>query len=385
MHIKIGKRKIFMRILKSAVAILSIPIIYLTAASTLPYIEPFFSKVAVISAGISFFEGGKSLVLNEAENNGYELADDVVINDTDEVTYSEPEQEASSESLTETEPSSIPSSEPVSETVKPENAGTIKRQTYKAGTTSVYIPLNDGFIKNCTTIGVDKIQAAIAKKPKFKIAANSKPEVLIMHTHATESYQMENTNWFSKSYSSRTTDNTKNMIRVGDEIEKQLTDAGIGVIHDKTLHDYPSYNGAYERSAETVKRILKENPTIKVVLDVHRDAIQPDPNTMIAPVTEIDGRSCAQVMIISGCDNGKFNMPNYMENLKFSASLARQMEKNYPTLSRPILFDYRKYNQNLTTGSILLEMGGHANTLDEAIYAGELVGKSLAEVLLSLK
>jgi len=106
---------------------------------------------------------------------------------------------------------------------------------------------------------------------------------------------------------------------------------------------------------------------------------------MIAPVTTIDGRSCAQVMIISGCDNGKMNMPKYMENLKFSASLQSQMESDYKSLTRPILFDYRKYNQNLTTGSILLEMGGHANTLDEAIYAGELVGKSLVKTLKSLK
>ncbi len=206
-----------------------------------------------------------------------------------------------------------------------------------------------------------------------------------MHTHATECYQDEERDWFSKSFPTRTTDNNKNMTRVGDEIAKQLEAAGIGVIHDRTPHDYPSYNGAYERSAVTIKKIIKENPSIKVVLDVHRDAIQPDANTMISPVTTINGRSCAQVMIISGCDNGKMNMPNYMENLKFSASLQRSMENSYKTLTRPILFDYRKYNQNLTTGSILVEVGGHANTLDEAMYAGELVGKSLVETLVALK
>ena len=78
-------------------------------------------------------------------------------------------------------------------------------------------------------------------------------------------------------------------------------------------------------------------------------------------------------------------MPNYMENLKFSAALQAQIETDYPTLTRPILFDYRKYNQDLTTGSILLEVGGHANTLEEALNCGEFVGKSLAKVLLALK
>ena len=205
-----------------------------------------------------------------------------------------------------------------------------------------------------------------------------------MHTHATEGYQSRARDWFDPASTSRTTDCSQNTCRVGDEIEKQLLAAGIGVLHDRTLHDYPSYNGAYERSAATVKGYLEQYPSIKVVLDVHRDAIQPDAETMVAPVAEINGKSSAQVMIISGCDNGSFNMPNYRENLKFSASLQRQMAEDYPGLARPILFDYRKYNQDLTTGSILLEMGGHGNTLEEAVYCGELVGKSLAKVLSSL-
>ncbi|MEG0691522.1 MAG: stage II sporulation protein P, partial [Oscillospiraceae bacterium] len=270
-------------------------------------------------------------------------------------------------------------------TERPANTGIINRKTYVEGNTAVYINIKEGFIKNCTKLPPEKILDAIKKEPKFKIKANAQPEVLIMHTHATEGYQDVELGYFDKASTTRTTDNTKNTTRVGDEIEKQLIEAGIGVIHDKTLHDYPSYNGAYERSAVTVKKILKENPTIKVVLDVHRDAIQPDSDTMIAPVTTINGKNAAQVMIISGCDDGTMNMPNYMENLKLSVALQRQMEADYKTLARPIMFDYRKYNQNLTTGSILLEMGGHANTLDEAIYCGELVGKSLAKVLISLK
>lgn len=275
--------------------------------------------------------------------------------------------------------------EPVVETaVKPQNAGNILRKFYQSNGGTAFVNLNPGFLKNCTKLSNASIIKEAEKPPAFKILADGTPEVLIMHTHATEGYQPVLSQWYDKSNTSRTTDNSKNTTRVGDEIAKQLTDAGIGVIQDKTLHDYPSYNGAYERSAETVKRILKENPTIKVVLDVHRDAIQQDASTMVAPVVNINGKDCAQVMIISGCDDGTMNMPKYMENLKFSSALQRQMETDYPGLARPILFDYRKYNQNLTTGSILLEMGGHANTLEEAIYCGELVGKSLAQTLLSL-
>lgn len=269
--------------------------------------------------------------------------------------------------------------------VKPANAGAIVKKFYEQGQTAAFINLNSGFLKNCTTLSADEILKTAEKKPKFKITADGSPEVLLMHTHTTESYQSDTDEWFEKGSSSRTTDNSKNMVRVGEEIKRELEAVGIGVIHDKTLHDYPSYNGAYERSAETVKKILKENPSIKVVLDVHRDAIQPDADTMIAPTVEINGKSCAQVMIIAGCENGKLGLPNFKENLKFASLIQRQMSGDYQGLARPILFDYRKYNQNLTTGSLLLEMGGHANTLEEAIYCGELVGKSIATALIGLK
>lgn len=269
--------------------------------------------------------------------------------------------------------------------VKPEKAGTVSRKTYLEGAGQVYIPLENGFIKNCTALSPSEIEKTVSRQPKFKIAADGSPEVLIMHTHATEAYQSGQSEWFDLEYSSRTVDLSQNVVRIGDEIEKKLNEAGIGVIHDTTLHDYPSYNGSYERSAVTVKKILSENPTIKVVLDVHRDAIQPSADSIVAPVTEIDGRSCAQVMIISGCDDGTMNMPNYKENLKLAALFQNTMAANYNALARPVLFDYRKYNQDLTTGSLLLEMGGHANSLDEAIYCGELVGECIAEALLTLK
>lgn len=276
--------------------------------------------------------------------------------------------------------------QPVQVLVRPDNAGEVIRKTYSAGTTTNFIGLANGYINNATEISNTTINQTIAQSPDIAILADGSPEVLIMHTHATETYlEVGQTEWFDLTYDGRTTDENKNVIRVGEEIAKQIEQAGIGVIHDTTLHDYPSFNGAYDRSAVTVQEILEANPNIKVVLDVHRDAIVNSSDTITAPVTTINGKDAAQIMIISGCDNGLFNMPNYMENLKFASALQQQMELMYPTLTRPILFDYRKYNQDLTTGSILLEMGGHANTLDEAIYSGELIGTALGELLLELK
>lgn len=219
--------------------------------------------------------------------------------------------------------------------------------------------------------------------PAFKIAVNDEPQVLIMHTHTTETYEPCVRENYDNSFNYRTTDSSKNVVAVGDAITAKLEKAGIGVIHSDVIHDYPSYNGSYERSAETVSAILKEHPSIKVVLDIHRDAICTD-TTLAQPVVEIDGKEAAQIMIISGCDDGTMGMPDYLLNFRFACRLQEKMESLYPGFTRPLLFDYRRYNQDLTTGSLLIEVGSHGNTIEQAVYSGELIGNALAEVLLAL-
>lgn len=262
------------------------------------------------------------------------------------------------------------------------HSGTIVEKTYGGYTSSQYINLEkSGMVRNCTSLSNETLLNESKLMPEFKIATDGTPQVLIMHTHTTESFEPYQRNFYDASFSSRTTDVTKNVVAVGNEIENALKDAGIGVIHNTTVHDYPQYDGSYQRSCETVKQILAENPTIKVVLDIHRDAISLENNTRIAPVTTIDGKKAAQMMIISGCDDGTMNMPNYLKNFRFASLLQQNIESDYPTLTRPVLFDYRNYNQELTTGSILIEIGSHGNSIDEAVYTGQLVGKSLAKAL----
>lgn len=242
---------------------------------------------------------------------------------------------------------------------------------------------NGGQVSNSTSISNSELLQESVLKPAFKISVNEKPQVLIMHTHTTETYEPYVRESFDPSFNYRTTESTKNVVAVGEIIAEKLRDAGIVTIHDETIHDYPSYTGAYERSAETVKSILEENPSIKVVLDIHRDAIGTE-SSITQPIADIDGKESAQVMIISGCDDGTMDMPNYMFNFRFACRLQQQMESMYPGLTRPLLFDYRRYNQDLTTGSLLIEVGSHGNTLDQAMYAGSLLGDALAEVLLDL-
>ena len=96
----------------------------------------------------------------------------------------------------------------------------------------------------------------------------------------------------------------------------------------------------------------------------------------------MNGQQAAQVMIICGCDNGSsISLPNYRQNLRFAAAWERAMEGTFPGLTRPVLFSYRFYNQDLTTGSLLIEVGGHGNNLNEALYAGQLAAEGLIRAL----
>ncbi|MBR3268774.1 MAG: stage II sporulation protein P [Oscillospiraceae bacterium] len=221
------------------------------------------------------------------------------------------------------------------------------------------------------------------KAPSLDLRIDGTPMVLIYHTHTTESFVAEKTGAYDSSCIFRTTEPDKDMVMVGDAIAEQLSAAGIGVVHSREIHDYPVWSGAYGNSAKTIRSVLEQYPSICIALDIHRDAIS-DGSTVIAPVCTINGKQSAQIMIISGCDNGSMGMPNYLENFRFASALQQNAESMFPGFTRPILFSYRKYNQDLSKGGLLIEVGSQGNTLEEARYAGELVGKSLSETIRKL-
>lgn len=262
----------------------------------------------------------------------------------------------------------------------PEGMGPVLEQHYGQGEGERYIPTGAATIKNCTALSAGEIAAEISRGMPFAIEVNSaEPQVLLMHTHATESYLTESAHWYDPAWGGRTTEPAANMCAVGEAMAAALNAAGVNTLHDTTLHDYPSYNGSYEKSNATVRRYLEQYPSIRVVIDVHRDAIEKE-GAVVAPVAGIEGEKAAQVMLICGCDkNG--NLPNFRQNLRFAAAWQERMETLYPGLTRPVLFDYRYYNQDLTTGSLLIEVGGHGNTLQEAVTSGRLAGQALAALL----
>lgn len=266
----------------------------------------------------------------------------------------------------------------------PDGMAPLLEAHYEQGAGAGYVSSGAATVRNSTDLPDSEVAAEMMQTLPFQVELNSaEPQVLIMHTHTTETYELEEKNWCDPAFSARSTDLSVNMAAVGAEMAAQLNAAGVNTLHDTTLHDYPSYNGSYAKSNATVRSYLERYPSIKVVLDVHRDAIETEGGSRMAPVCTVDGRQAAQVMIICGCDNGgSVRLPGWRQNLRFAAAWERSMEGMYPGFTRPVLFSYRFYNQDLTTGSLLIEIGGHGNNLNEALYAGQLAANGLVQALL---
>ena len=171
------------------------------------------------------------------------------------------------------------------------------------------------------------------------------------------------------------------MVRVGDEICKILEERGIGVIHDREIHD-TSYNAAYDSSRKSVVEYLEKYPSIEITIDVHRDSITYKDETKVKPTAVVNDKKAAKMMIISGCEYGSVkNFPNWEYNLRFACAVTDKLNSLYPDLMRPVLFSERKYNMDLTKNSFLLEIGTDANTLEEACYSGRLFANTLADLI----
>lgn len=306
----------------------------------------------------------------------------------------EPASEATSELSTESEPTAESTVNNIDgienylvalqdDSAKPENAGTVIEKNYPQGSGEKFIACGTGSIKNNTRVSASEVAAEIENPLPFAVEWNSpEPQILIMHTHATEDYRLSAGLWFSPDDGSRSTDRNINMCAVGRVMADTLNAAGLNTLHDETLNDYPSYTGSYSNSRAVVQQYLAQYPSIKIVLDVHRDAIETESGSRMAPVCTVNGRQAAQVMIICGSDNGTtVKLPNWRQNLRFAAAWETAMEGMYPGFTRSVLLSYRFYNQDLTTGSLLIEIGGHGNNLNEALYAGQLAAQGLVEAL----
>lgn len=230
---------------------------------------------------------------------------------------------------------------------------------------------------NC---GYEPDLAALLTEPLEWELDNGEPAVLILHSHTTESYTKSQGEEYEESSAYRTLDGNYNMLCLGTLVAQRLEEAGIGVIHDTEYHDYPSYNEAYANAAASTESILAEYPSIRLILDLHRDAADTAYGQMVTECS-IGSQTAAQLMLVVGTDDGGLENPDWEANLSLALKLQVLLEKDNPGICRPLNLTYHRYNQHLGNRALLIEIGAAGNTLHEA----ELAAEKLAQAIIELK
>jgi len=240
--------------------------------------------------------------------------------------------------------------------------------------TPAYVPE----IRNDTAFAVDP---AVWQMSNVSLDVTDAPQVLIVHTHTSEAYTPDDAHPYVPDDNDRTLDERYNVVAVGERVGEVLETAGIAVLHDTTLNDYPSYSGSYSRMCDIIEGYLVEYPTIRVVLDVHRDAIIYDDGTRFAPTSTIGGARTAQVMLVVGTNEGGLTHDAWAENLAFALDIQRTADETYPGLMRPVNLRSARFNQHVSPGALIVEIGASGNTLGEALNGASRFAEVLVETL----
>ena len=219
---------------------------------------------------------------------------------------------------------------------------------------------------------------ALLEKPLSWDLTGKEPTVLILHTHATESYTPSGES-YTETSAYRTLDENYNMLSIGALVAELLAEEGITAVQDRVLHDYPSYNGSYGDARKAIQQYLEEYPTIRLVLDLHRDAAGTNANQLRTEV-DIEGETSAQLMLVMGTNAAGQTHPRWEDNLSLGLKLQAQLETQAPGITRPTVLRAQRFNQDLCPGALLVEVGAAGNTRAEA----QLAARQLAQAIIAL-
>lgn len=197
------------------------------------------------------------------------------------------------------------------------------------------------------------------------------PTVLILHSHATESYAG------AENY--RSTVESENMVAIGDEVARILEAGGIHAIHDRTLYDHPNYNQSYVLARSAIRDWLKAYPSIQMVLDIHRDAAETTSGQLVTSST-VGGQRSAQLMMVVGTDATGNYFPDWEENLSLALKLSAVLEQENPGICRPVTLREHRFNMDLSPGSMLVEVGAAGDTMEEARIAANALAQGILAI-----
>ncbi len=215
--------------------------------------------------------------------------------------------------------------------------------------------------------------SALLEQPLSWDLTGPEPSVLILHTHTTESYTQLDENYVETS-DYRTLDENYNMLSVGTLVAQLLAEKGITAVQDRSFHDYPSYNGSYVDARKSLTEYLEQYPSVKLVLDLHRDA-SGGSGGQLRTFAQVDGEPSAQLMLVMGT-----NYDRWEENLALGLKLHAQLERQAPGIMRPLSLRAQRFNQDLCPGALLIEVGAAGNTHPEAVTAA----RQLAQAIVAL-
>ena len=216
------------------------------------------------------------------------------------------------------------------------------------------------------------IPGLLSKELRWSLYGQA-PTVLILHTHSTESYTKKE-EVYEETSSWRTRDENYNMLSIGAAVAQLLNEAGIPTVQDREVHDYPSYNGSYVDARKAIGEKLEQYPSIRLVLDLHRDASGGE-GGQLRTLAAVDGEASAQLMVVVGT-----NHKGYEENLSLGLKLHVLLEGYYSGIMRPLQLRAQRFNQDLSPGALLIEVGAAGNSHPEAMLAAE----KLAEAVIAL-
>lgn len=206
---------------------------------------------------------------------------------------------------------------------------------------------------------------------------SGEPTVLIYHSHACEAYTKEPGQMYTELINCRTTATDYNMVAVGEALARLLEEGGITVIHDRQLHDEASYANAYHSSRASVEEYLEQYPSIRLVLDLHRDAAVEADGSRYAALTTVDGLPAAQIMFVVGTDYSGSYHPAWQENLSIALKLQALMERQSEGITRASTLRGSRFNQDVAPGALLIEVGASGNTLTQVYRALPILANAI--------
>ena len=258
-------------------------------------------------------------------------------------------------------------------TAAPETVSQVPQETQPAAL-AVFAPSDEAFVEVNNYSGKTADVKELLQKPLNWQLQQQEPTVLILHSHGTESYTK--TEDYKETTKYRTRDSDYNVVSVGARLAQVLEAGGVRVIHDTVMHDESSYNNSYNHARASTKEYLEKYPSVSLVLDIHRDAVENKNGEQVKFTAKTEKGTSAQLMLVVGT-NARLKHTDWPENMALAVKLHALLEKNYPGICRPISFRAQRFNQDLSPGALIVEVGTAGNDRQEALLAAEILGETI--------